>query len=170
MGQRHQRRARPGAADHGLGQAPALVRNPVRLPVEELPEAADILMELPEHQIAAVAPEVAPVGRVLRRWQVERAAIRARVDQGTLRVAAVLVAVAEHDLARSDHVDVFGLLLVVRVERAPVELRLAQPVGEAERLDLAHVEGVEAGLDAEPGIPIGPLTASAHASSPPSRA
>ena len=75
-------------------------------------------------------------------------AIRARVDQGTLGVAAVLVAVAEHDFARSDHVDVLDRLLVVRIERAPpVELRLAQPVDEAERLDLAHVEGVEAGLD-----------------------
>ena len=34
-------------------------------------------MELAEHEIAAVAPEVAPVGRVLRRRQVERRADRA---------------------------------------------------------------------------------------------
>ncbi len=132
--------------------------HPVCLPVEELPEAADVLMELPEHQVAAVAPEVAPVGRVLRRRQVERPGIRARVDQGTLGVAAVLVAVAEHDFARSDHVDILDRLLVVGIERtSPVELRLAQPVDEAERLDLADIEGVKTLLVAERRVPIGAL-------------
>ncbi len=158
LGERHERQARAGAADHGLGEPPALLGPAVRLPVEELPEAADVLMELAEHEIAAVAAEVAPLRHVLGRRQVERARIMGRVEQRPVGMAAVLVAVAEHDLARRHQVGVFGRLLVVGREQAPpVDARLAQPVGEAERLDLAHVEGRQALLQAKGPVPFGPL-------------
>ena len=115
-------------------------------------------MELAEHEIAAVAAEVAPLRHVLGRRQVERARIMGRVEQRPVGMAAVLVAVAEHDLARRHQVGVGGGLLVVGREQAPpVDARLAQPVGEAERLDLAHVEGRQALLQAKGPLPFGPL-------------
>jgi hypothetical protein len=72
------------------------------------PEARDVLVQLAEHQVAAVAPEIAPVRHLLGRRQVARAQIAHRVDQRPCRVAPILIGKAQDDLAERDQVDVVG--------------------------------------------------------------
>lgn len=67
VGRQHERRAARPAADHLAGESYArlpartAVLSPCR-PVAELPEGAHVLTQLAQHQVAAVAAEVAQCG------------------------------------------------------------------------------------------------------------
>ena len=144
------------AADHRRGQALALARHrrpPARSTKRQKPR--HVLVELAEHEIAAVAAEIAPVGHLLGRRQVERARIAHRVDQRPLRVAPVLVGIAEHDLAERDQVDVVERALGGRQAARPSRAAAgsppsAKPNGSTGRM----LGGRQQRLDAERLVPV----------------
>ena len=124
--------ARP-APDHLRGEAkPALgvgasVRAPRRL-VDEAPEGVDVLAQLAEDEVGAVACELGT-----------------GVEQRLIRVPAVLVRVAEHELAEAQRR--LGRALL----RETFEERLRDAVAEAERLVTVEVRRVEPGEHLQPG-------------------
>src|ERR1700731_2427943 len=69
------------SADHGLGQADTAILG--RPAVNEAPEAGNILLQLPEHEISTIAPEIAMVWMVLRRGQ-DVLWISCRIEEGPL--------------------------------------------------------------------------------------
>ncbi len=154
VAERRQRLALARAADHGGAQALALVGIRARLPVEKLPKAPYVLMQLPEHEVAAVAPQVAPVRHLLGRRQVDGARIAHRVDQRPRGVQPVLVGIAEHELAERQQIAVRDVLLVACKRTLPVDGRLAHAVGEAERLVHADVESRQVGQHAKRLVPL----------------
>ena len=106
-----------------------------RLLVDIAPEARNVLLELAEDEIAAVAAEIAPVRGLQALGQSLSRGVEGRVEQRALGVEAVLVAVAEQDLARRDAVGVCVVRFVIALERRfPVDLGLADAVGETEWL------------------------------------
>ncbi len=136
-----QRRAVPAPSDHGIGQVRALLLVMTRLLVDEPPEAGDVLLQLAEHEIAAVATQVATVRGVQGRGQALGRCIEGRVEHGPLAEQPILVAIAQQHLAQGQHVA--ELELVAPIERqlaVPIDLRLADAVREAERLDGADIE------------------------------
>ena len=130
------------AADHRLGQCDRR-RIAIARALQPAPEAAHVLVQLAEHQVAAVAPEVAHRRLVLGGGQ-RRGAGRACGEQRTIGVEPVLVGIAEQELAGRDQVvEVHVGIGAGRALVLPVDRRLRRAVDETERLAIAHVAAVE---------------------------
>jgi hypothetical protein len=112
-------------------------------------------MELAEDQVGAVAPEIRPFKDILCGRQGTGRHVLHRVEQRAVGVEAVLVAVAEQDLAKGEQIAVLQPVSAIGHELAlPIEPRLAHPVGKAERLDLAEIKGGQGPLEAERLVPV----------------
>ena len=138
VGGRHQRRPVPMPARPSRRRAPgAAARRGRPARRRSARTARTSWCELAEHEVAAVAAEIAPVRSIQALGgRISAAAIEGGVEQRPLGEQAVLVAVAEQHLAqRQDVAEVEPLAAVERQLAVPVDLRLADAVGEAERLD-----------------------------------
>ena len=85
----------PRPAD-GIGAAVRAFRGAV----EKAPEALDILAQLAEDEVGAVAPQIGAATSGLERENARR--IRGGFEDRAVGVAAVLVRVAEHELAEAE--------------------------------------------------------------------
>jgi len=64
------------------------------------------------------------------------------IEQGAVGILPILIGVAEHELAESHQIAIFGLGIGRRVTLAgPVDLGLADAVPEAEGLYPTHIRG-----------------------------
>src|SRR5262249_5297004 len=139
-GQRQRGAARP-AADHLRGQprprrrVAGAVRT-ARRGVDEAPEARHVLPQLSEDQVAAVLAEVGPAVAVGAPRELA-ARVPRRLDRRPVGDLAVLVPVAEEELARLDRVQ-----RRARPARAG-DQRLRDAVTEAEVLARAEVDRLE---------------------------
>ncbi len=118
-------------------QARRSAGSPPVLLVEAAPEGRHVLRELAHDEVAAVAAEVGERRLVLGARQAGGAH---RVEQRTGGVEAVLVRIAEHELAQAGEVAVVEPQLVAhRPAARPVGLGLRDAVGEAEGLDAVEL-------------------------------
>ena len=109
---------------------------------DELPESSYVLPQLAQDEIGPVAPDILLVGRVFRRWQ--SFARRIGIDQRPIGVLAVLVSIAEQELAKRHPVAVGDVRSQGLVALLPIDLRLADAVAEPERLVPLQVAGMKA--------------------------
>src|SRR5262252_7369233 len=100
--QRHRNKRIPvdiASANHRLGQTDTAVLG--RLRVNEPPEAMDILLEMPEHEIGAITPEIALLREILGRRK-NVLGVEPGVDQRPPCILSVFILVAEQKLANRD--------------------------------------------------------------------
>ncbi|CAM5662672.1 hypothetical protein SCANM63S_04369 [Streptomyces canarius] len=141
LGRPDQRSAAGPAPHHARGErllcgGVAAAVGAACLRVEVVPEGLDVLAELPEDQVAAVAPEV----RAALRGAGQHAdGVVAGRQQRAVRQQPVLVGVAEDELPGPDH------LFTVRAPVTGRERRLGQPLDEGLGDAVAEAEGLTVG-------------------------
>ena len=151
LGRERERCAARPASDHLRREAEAALRigapvRPLRLLVEEAPEAVDVLAQLAEDEVGAVARQVG-----------------ASVEERLVRVPAVLVRVAEDELAEAQR----GLRRALL--RQALDERLRDAVAEAEGLVAVEVRGVEPREDLQAGAELGASARARGRPAPPRR-
>src|SRR4051794_38614157 len=121
------------AADHSLGELLSRCAGSGSMLLKKLPEPADVLPQIAQHQVGAVAAEIA-FGRVVLGAGQQRRGARARVEQRTVGISAVFVWVAKQKFAERGNIAVFEIEFDGRCTAIPVDCGLAQAVCEAEWL------------------------------------
>ena len=118
--------------DHRFGQTDATILG--RLIEDEIPEAGNILLQVPEHEIRTVAPEIA-LARIILSQRQDVLRVKYRIEQGPLCVEAILVLVSEQKLARRNQIAVAEVRTGSGLSpRVPIDLRLAYAIDESKRL------------------------------------
>jgi len=76
-----------------------LIRDIARgLSIEEAPETRDILFQLAQDKITAIAPQISLVGNLSRRQQASSAIVAAG-EQGPVAIFAIFVWIAQEEFA-----------------------------------------------------------------------
>ena len=130
------------AADH-LGRQSGCFGLARRIAAHEIPELIDMLLDLPEHEVGTVVPQILE-SRGDGGKQVHVALLRTGGDHGTFGQDAVFVVVAEEKFSRSDGVVGIGAGM------KPLNISLADAVVKAERLPvLWGSDSIKAGDDSQ---------------------
>ena len=120
-----------------------------RLLAEKLPKASDILMQLAHDEIRSIPADISFLGGVFRRKQTGARGIG--IDQRPTGIFSVFVPIPEQELAEGSDVGVVTLKTERRLELEngkkrsahtllrPIDLRLTDSVGEAERFEPVKV-------------------------------
>ena len=104
---RHKRVPRGiASANHRLRQTNAAV--PGRMLTNKTPEAMNILFEMPEHKIAAIAREIALLRKVLGEWK-NVLRIEPRIDQGPPCILSIFILIAEQKFVGGDQIAIFKI-------------------------------------------------------------
>src|SRR2546429_9209508 len=94
------------SANHRLRQTNAAVLG--RMLINKTPEAMDILFEMPEHKIAAVASEIALLRKVLGEWK-NVLRIEPGIDQRPPCILSIFILIAEQKFAGRDQIAIFEI-------------------------------------------------------------
>ena len=117
-----------------MGESPPLIRILFRLRIDISPEGGNILRQIAENQVRAIAAKVSFSWLVFRQWK-DALGIVALLDQRPIGIARVLVRIAEQEFPERCDIGI-----VERIAQAfwlvalPIDSRLAYAVLEAERL------------------------------------
>src|SRR5215216_2406197 len=103
----HQRIACSRTADHFRSKLVGVRKISASLLIKKLPEASDVLFQLPHNQIASVSRQVFFRGRIFRVEQTCGGSIG--VEQGPVGYLSVLVRITEQELTQRDDVGVSQL-------------------------------------------------------------
>src|SRR5262249_54368992 len=137
---RHQRIACPRAADHFRAQFGSVRKISASLVIKKLPEAADVLFQLPHDQVASVSRQVFLRRRVLR---VEQFCGTIGLEQRPIGYFSVLVAITEQEFTQRGKVRVFQLSAWPLQLLLPIDLRLADAIRETERFIPVEIAGAK---------------------------
>src|SRR2546423_4727292 len=116
-------------SDECLGQSFGCAFVAARLFPGELPEAADVLLELAHHEISAVASDIFFFWRIDRLEQT--AADRIGIDQRAGSEFVVLIAIAEKKFTERNDVRVIDLRLIDVARLPPIDFGLADSIGKS---------------------------------------
>src|SRR6185369_7738071 len=118
----------------------AMAGDTLRVAIERTPEPGHVLAQLPQDEVAAVAPHIAAAGRVLGARKNSLRVAR-RLDERAWCVEAIFIWIAEQVFAETAEVEI-GLLgqIARRTLAAPIEIGLGDAIDEPEGLDSVQVD------------------------------
>ena len=140
------------ATHHRRGEFLPLLLVGTALPIQKTPEAADVLLQLPEDKIGAVSAEVPFASRVFGKGQHPTCG-RAVAQQWTVCVFRVFVWIPKQKFAERKQVAILDLITLGHALAFPVERRLTDAVLESERLGALQVRRRQAFEHLKGGVP-----------------